>query len=388
MIINHNIPAMNTLSQLSSNNSKVQDSLEKLSSGMQINKAADDAAGLAISEKMRSQIRGLDQAKQNAQDGISLIQTAEGALNESHSILQRMSELATQSANDTNTKSDRQQLQKEVDQLSKELTRISEDTTFNKQQLLNGGFDSTFQIGANEGQSISIEIGNSGASDLKVGHEISKEDVDLSSGAAMNAGEDYSVVSFDAQDISDGASSDPTNINAEYGLKNSDGEIIAVSADGKKYSDLASPKAQNELSSAELASSGNSVDFGSGNEVTSGTVSVSDTDNSKVDITATGGINISSQEKADQAIATINDAIESVSSQRSELGAYQNRLEHTINNLSTSSENLTSAESRIRDVDMAKEMMSFTKNNILTQASQSMLAQANQLPQGVLQLLQ
>lgn len=273
MRINHNISALNTHRQLTNNNVGVSKSLEKLSSGLRINRAGDDAAGLSISEKMRGQIRGLEQAQRNAQDGISLIQTAEGALNESHSILQRMRELAVQSANDTNSVDDRAALQSELNELVSEIDRIAQDTEFNGEKLLSGslsipGSGIELQIGANQGQSIELNIG------------------DMQAGA------------------------------------------LGVS-----------------------------------------------------------GILIDTQSGADAAIATIDAAIQTVSNERSSLGANQNRLEHTINNLGTSSENLTAAESRIRDVDMAAEMMSFTKNNILTQASQAMLAQANQLPQGVLQLL-
>ncbi|MDM8102371.1 MULTISPECIES: flagellin Hag [Oceanobacillus] len=269
MIINHNISAINAHRQLGVNQNGVQGSLEKLSSGLQINRAGDDAAGLAISEKMRGQIRGLEQASVNAQDGISLIQTAEGALNETHDILQRVRELAVKSSNDTNTDEDRAEIQKEVTALLDEVDRIAGQTEFNTQNLLGGELEVTFHIGANEGQSIQVAI--------------------------------------DAMDA----------------------EALGISE-----------------------------------------------------------INLSTQEGADAAITTIQSAIETVSGQRSALGAVQNRLEHTINNLGTSAENLTAAESRIRDVDMAKEMMEFTKNNILSQAAQSMLAQANQVPQGVLQLLQ
>ena len=268
MIINHNISALNTHRQLGANTNAVAKNLEKLSSGLKINRAGDDAAGLAISEKMRGQIRGLEMAQKNAQDGISLIQTAEGALNESHAILQRMRELAVQAASDTNTETDRAELQKEVDQLVEELTRIAENTEFNTQNLLGGEFNATFHIGANEGQNIEISIGDMSAEGLGVAN-----------------------------------------------------------------------------------------------------------------------IDISEQSTADAAITTINNAIETVSGERAKLGAVQNRLEHTINNLGASAENLQAAESRIRDTDMAKEMMEFTKNNILTQAAQAMLAQANQVPQGVLQLL-
>ncbi|MDF9840140.1 MULTISPECIES: flagellin Hag [unclassified Paenibacillus] len=295
MIINHNVAAMNTQRQLSVNTANTNKSIEKLSSGLRINRAGDDAAGLAISEKMRSQIRGLDMAAKNSQDGISLIQTAEGALNETHSILQRMRELAVQSSNDTNTNSDREALQKEVNELAKEITRIANTTEFNTKKLLDGSADGgtqvnsaanlSFHIGANASQSISLTI------------------------AAMDA------------------------------------HSLGVAGTG-------------------------------GASATGGTAAI-----------ATSGISISSQVSANAAITTINTAITTVSTERAKLGAYQNRLEHTINNLNTSSENLTAAESRIRDVDMAKEMMAQTKNNILAQAAQAMLAQANQQPQGVLQLL-
>ncbi|MEL5865101.1 flagellin [Clostridium cochlearium] len=273
MIINHNLNAMNAHRQMGINLGNTGKATEKLSSGLRINRAGDDAAGLAISEKMRAQIRGLNQASRNAQDGISLIQTAEGALTESHSILQRMRELAVQSANDTNVAVDRSEIQKEIDQLSQELTRISDNTEFNTQNLLGGNFEGTFHIGANEGQDIKLKINGMGAKALSV----------------------------------EGASA--------------------------------------------------------------------------------AGINVSTQKSASAAITTINKAIENVSAERSKLGAYQNRLEHTIANLDNSSENLQAAESRVRDVDMAKEMMNFSKNNILQQAAQAMLAQANQAPQGVLQLL-
>lgn len=273
MRINHNISALNTYRQLSINQTLGNKSLEKLSSGLRINRAGDDAAGLAISEKMRGQIRGLDMASKNAQDAISLIQTAEGNLNETHSILQRMRELAVQAASDTNDDTDRAQLQAEMDELIAEIDRIANDTEFNTQKLLDGSLSGsgkalTFHIGANSGQNIKLNI------------------------SAMTAG----------------------------GL-------------------------------------------------------------------GVNGLKISGQSGADAAITTIQNAINTVSEERSKLGAYQNRLEHTINNLGTASENLSAAESRIRDVDMAKEMMEFTKMNILQQAATAMLAQANMQPQMVLQLL-
>jgi Flagellin and related hook-associated proteins len=268
MRINHNISALNTYRQLSFNNTQTAKNLEKLSSGYRINRAGDDAAGLAISEKMRGQIRGLEMASKNSQDAISLIQTAEGALNETHAILQRMRELAVQGANDTNTTADRQNIQDELNQLLSEIDRISTTTQFNTQNLLDGTFSATFQVGANDGQVISL--------------------------------------------------------------------------------------------------------------------SITDMDSSALGISS---ISVGDNAAASASMSLLDAAIQNVSKERSKLGALQNRLEHTINNLETSAENLTAAESRIRDVDMAREMMEFTKNNILTQAAQAMLAQANQQPQGVLQLL-
>src|SRR5690625_49255 len=337
MIINHNISALNTHRQLGANTNAVQSSLEKLSSGLKINRAGDDAAGLAISEKMRGQIRGLEMATKNAQDGISLIQTAEGALNESHAILQRMRELAVQAASDTNTEADRAELQKEVDQLAEELTRIADNTEFNTQKLLNGEFKATFHIGANEGQNISIDIGAMGAEVLQVG-EVAVAGAD---GSITVRETDYSF--YDEGD-------DIVNGDPDEGTEAITADVAGYYAEDGTFL----------FAADEALSQGDEVAF---------------------------GIDISSQESADAAITTINDAIETVSSERSKLGAVQNRLEHTINNLGASAENLQAAESRIRDVDMAKEMMEFTKNNILTQAAQAMLAQANQVPQGVLQLL-
>lgn len=274
MRIQHNIAALNSYKNLTSNNNTVGKNLEKLSSGYRINRAGDDAAGLAISEKMRAQITGLETASKNASDGISLIQTAEGAMTEVHSMLNRMVELAQQSANGTyQDKVDRENLQMEFTALNNEIDRISNGTSFNGTKLLNG--------------------------DL------------ATSGLTLQIGE----------------TSDTYN-------------QIAVTI-GK-------------MDSASLGVS---------------TLSVGE------------------QAKAATAVSMIKTAINKVSSTRGRLGATQNRLEHTINNLSVASENMTAAESRIRDVDMAKEMMSYTKNNILVQASQAMLAQANQVPQGVLQLL-
>lgn len=275
MVVQHNLQAANTNRQLGITTSAQAKSTEKLSSGYKINRAADDAAGLSISEKMRSQIRGLNKASSNAQDGVSLVQTAEGALNETHSILQRMNELATQAANGTNTSVDRSAIRAELDQLTSEINRIQSTTQFNTMNLLDGTFSGAknqmkLQVGALSGQSIDFSIANMCAT--------------------------------------------------EIGLKKT--------------------------------------------------------------------LSVSTFTKAGSYMKSVQNAIEVVSKQRSAMGAIQNRLEHTIANLDTTSENTQSAESRIRDTDMASEMVTYSKNNILAQAGQSMLAQANQSTQGVLSLLQ
>ena len=270
MVVQHNMQAANANRMLGITVNSQAKSTEKLSSGYKINRAADDAAGLAISEKMRSQIRGLDKASSNAQDGISVVQTAEGALNEVHSMLQRMNELATQAANDTNTSQDRGQIQLEINQLTSEIDRVQSTTQFNTMNLLDGSFTGkNLQVGSLSGQAIKLDISDMGAS------------------------------------------------------------AIGVS-----------------------------------------------------------GLKVTSFESAGAAMKSIQAAIDTVSTQRATLGAVQNRLEHTIANLDNVSENTQAAESRIRDTDMAKEMVQWSKNNILQQAGQSMLAQANQSNQGVLSLLQ
>ncbi|MBQ3061131.1 MAG: flagellin [Lachnospiraceae bacterium] len=271
MIIQHNMQAANANRMLGSVVTSQSKSTEKLSSGYRINRAADDAAGLSISEKMRAQIRGLNQGSTNAQDGISLAQTAEGALNETHAILQRMRQLAVQGANGTETSVDRAAINTEMDQLVAEIDRISTDTEFNTMKLLDGSFDKKLHVGANKDQTISISIGDMSATGLSV----------------------------------------------------------------------------------------NSL-----------------------------GLDADDQDTYNTAIETINSAIESVSTERGNIGAIQNRLEHTIANVDTAAENLQAAESRIRDVDMAEEMVTYSKNSIIQQAAQSMLAQANQSNQGVLSLLQ
>ena len=354
MRINNNIMAMNAHRQLAVNQTNASKSMERLSSGMRINRAGDDAAGLAISEKMRGQIRGLKQAQRNAQDGISLIQTAEGALNEIHAILQRMRELAVQSATDTNTGVDRDEIQKEINQLAEEINRIAETTEFNTQNLLRGDFKAKFHIGANQGQNVDLAINAMDAKALNVGGKVTLEVAEKQ--AEILGVEDADVLEF----TSDGKTT-----------------IVAVKVDGAYYA-LSDVVAIKEGSGAKLAITPGATAL---------TVSPKAGD-APATITMIGaGIDVSSQEMADVAITTINDALETVSAERSKLGAMQNRLEHTIANLGTSAENLQAAESRIRDLDMAEEIMAFTKNNILQQAATAMLAQANMAPQSVLQLL-
>ncbi|MBV4448509.1 flagellin [Clostridium tyrobutyricum] len=492
MIINHNLMANNALRNMNINSNSASKAMEKLSSGLRINRAGDDAAGLAISEKMRGQINGLNQASSNSQDAISLIQTGEGALNETHSILQRMRTLAVQSSTDTNTDDDRTKIQSEVDQLAKEITRISNTTEFNTQNLLAGGLNDTFQIGANAGQNISLSVSAMDASSLGVADSL-KSSQNLTAGSSgintvsnasrgMTAAAGYKVV-VDATAASIGAAvddiKDATNTggavttsgtytgDADENLIIQATSVAGTSAtntiSGVKYS--TDNGASWKTATVDMATSGITVDgvttkiaaaagaaWRVGDQVhlsltaASATLTLEDststpigtavtvhnsnstatlgssTDGKTVDVgfafsslddgTATfdvakvdskaattndgkvtqeastvAGIDVSSQGAANTAITAINNAITTVSSERSKLGAYQNRLEHTINNLGTSSENLTSAESRIRDVDMASEMSEYSKNNILSQAAQAMLAQANTQPQQVLQLL-
>ncbi len=356
MRINNNLMAMNAYRQLGITNSAGAKAMEKLSSGLRINRAGDDAAGLAISEKMRGQIRGLTQASRNAQDGISLIQTAEGALSETHAILQRMRELAVQAATDTNTEVDRSEIQKEVNELIDEINRIAEQTQFNELNLLDGSFSGKkFHIGANEGQAITLDINLMGS---------------------------VFVEATQGTDAVDGVSNQTV-------LKDNDDEIVAVQVDGSWYAvddvqsdgDPSTPALVAKQGAVALSVKQDGSTYLIENDgLGVGSLRVDDPNSS-----STGGI--MTNDSASAAITTIQKAIETVSAERSKLGAYQNRLEHTIRNLDTSAENLQASESRIRDIDMAKEMMEFTKNNILQQAATAMLAQANMMPQTVLQLL-
>lgn len=387
MIINHNMAALNTHRQLSTNNTNSSKSLEKLSSGLRINRAGDDAAGLAISEKMRGQIRGLDQSNRNAQDSISLIQTAEGALNETHSILQRMRELAVQASNDTNSTTDRDEIQKEINQLTDEIDRIANTTEFNTQKLLDGtkkglvdAAESETTLQLNTKANLTISTGT--ATDIATSATITITRTNGASGTTFNSSE-FTVGNPSGLTITmtDGDTivwETGNNIELTGGTLASlaVGESITISVKGQI---TASTDVTDAFSMQIGANSGQNILLGI-NSMKADDIGVRQTDGDALDV--------SDYENATAAITTINNAIETVSAERSKLGAVQNRLEHTINNLGTSSENLTAAESRVRDVDMAKEMMNFQKNNILSQAAQAMLAQANQQPQGVLQLLQ
>jgi flagellin len=541
MRINHNIAALNTYRQLSANTVNTSKSLEKLSSGLRINRAGDDAAGLAISEKMRSQIRGLDTAARNANDGISLIQTAEGALNETHSILQRMKELAVQAANDTNTAEDRAEIQKEIDQLTTEITRIAANTEFNTKKLLDGSMAATASTdidgvsaslvagstlesgiynvsieytdsvpasnatktgnykGAQSGTfvydgetwkdssdyvlDLTANGGDLAVTNAKVGDKLIvtayEPAVEFAAGTpggaevgtttginnisniavtgltftalegqvpAVDHGEDAytATITFtwneiDSWDITNGETSIKSGVSTDdlrndYGITFegepgegtaeeftvkltgtiNDREAVSESGGDSTLVRAAAVEEQAVVTiTDELGNSvsANNFEFKYADSVVTGTLTGTVTvDSSKSMIFHIGanesqntslsinnmdaeslGVNaldLTEQSEADKAITTIDNAISKVSSQRAALGAMQNRLEHTINNLGTASENLSAAESRIRDVDMAKEMMEFTKNNILSQASQAMLAQANMQPQSVLQLLQ
>ena len=319
MRINTNTAAANTYSRLNSANASKANSLAKLSSGLRINKAGDDAAGLSISEKMKNQISGLTQATRNAQDGISLIQTAEGALNETHSILNRMRDLSVQASNDTNSLDDRKAIDAEMTQLSSEVDRISTDTKFNGISLLSGTRDLNIQIGANSSDE-ALTVKTVDAKFATLAGAAQKT-------TAVSTAIDPAKTALDAAQSAHDAAPDATTLGA-----------------------LNTAKA--DLKTAEEA-------------------------DGKLSVKA-----------AQDNIDMLDDAITKVSDARATFGAQQNRLDHTINNLTTTKENLSEANSRIRDVDMAEEMMNFTKSNILSSAATSMLAQANQMPQSVLQLLQ
>lgn len=395
MVVQHNLTAMNANRQLGVTSGAQAKSAEKLSSGYKINRAGDDAAGLKISEKMRSQIRGLNKASDNAQDGISLIQTAEGALNESHSILQRMNELAVQGANDTNQSIDRDAINQELDALTEELNRISETTQFNKQNLLDGNFkDKNLQVGANAKQKIAISIDCMNADALGLGKETVKQGGNtpkkvVYNGMSFTYDKDDDVAKNKAKAISAFQKSisqkigGKSNFIAQY--DDTTGSIYyKATIDGKekRFADASTARTSYLADQKAIVSKAINDDFQKYVKT------------SKASATAGGNGEIRNKarvddyEAANNTITYVQNAINTVSTQRSALGALQNRLEHTVANLDNVSENTQSAESRIRDTDMASEMVQYSKNNILAQAGQSMLAQANQSTQGVLSLLQ
>jgi len=533
MIINHNITALNTHNKLSSASAAQGKSMEKLASGLRINKAGDDAAGLAISEKMRAQVRGLDQASRNAQDGISLVQTAEGALNETHDILQRMREISVQSTNGTATDDDRKALQDEVKQLKSEVDRIGNNTEFNTKKLINGELSGSqlSGVGSKIGTSTSaksdtgwIDVTNTETTSTTNKFQLNLDgktlDFDLAGAATDTLGQmeefktainnaitTYNSTAAEADkivapkinlDVRTNAGATEVKLSLESGTTGSKSQIeIKALDDAAGTGALASTDAKTKMiTTAVNGSDGQLSDALSGvsgklsldvngtkidvdlttvaggtynadsemtavagnlktdiNKALSDYKNLTGTDYGTVDVTVKDGslvvssskadtvnvkfgvdanstklglagtasstsggldfqigankgqsinlqlndmstkglkiadLDVSTSAGADNAIKSLDDAIKNVSTERSKLGAVQNRLDHTINNLKTSSENLTAAESRIRDVDMAKEMMNQTKNSILAQAAQAMLAQSNQTPQGVLQLL-
>ncbi|CAH2712907.1 Flagellin [Neobacillus rhizosphaerae] len=388
MRINHNIAALNTHRQLGGATAAQGKSMEKLSSGLRINRAGDDAAGLAISEKMRGQIRGLEMGSKNAQDGISLIQTAEGALNESHTILQRMRELAVQSSNDSNTDADRKELQKEMDQLIGEIDRIGNTTEFNTKKLIDGSKNGvTEQIG-------NVKFDNQGDDKLFTGVVAQSPSTATSVGSEANETLNLKITDYDAalSQFTLEFTDQSGNKNTITGIPAAGGAQSIITANGKYDLALGAIGVEDIGKEATFTSRASVTEY-KNNALTfqigansSQTMNVEIND-MRAEALHVDNIKVSSAASAEASISAINKAIEDVSGQRSKLGAFQNRLEHTINNLGTSQENLTAAESRIRDVDMAKEMMEQTKNSILAQAAQAMLAQANQQPQGVLQLL-
>ena len=500
MVVQHNMAAMNANRMLSGVSSAQSKSTEKLSSGYRINRAADDAAGLSISEKMRSQIRGLNQASTNAQDGISLIQTAEGALNEQHSILQRMRELSVQAANGTETNDDREAVQNEIEQLQSELTRISDTTEFNTMKLLDGSqsgskvqasvskaadaakamgkVESTNQVnttaafaaplGDGKESSYSVTVldknGNSSTTTVKVtGDTTTANGVKETAAAFAEAlkktslADSYDITSKDTGEIVftakekgstanailvsqdngdvkattktegvDGYNTITEKIGVYDGTGNIEDKIFTVNGEkfayvtdpsklGDDYKDVnfveatdvddtaagamaklisaktginaeANGKVVNLKPSATATGKGIELQIGA-NEGQTMSFTLDDMSADALGV-GSGSVDLSTQDKAKTATTTIDAAIKKVSKARGQMGAVQNRLEHTINNLDTASENLQTAESRIRDTDMAEEMVNYSKNSILAQAGQSMLAQANQANQGVLTLLQ
>lgn len=393
--INQNIDAMNAYRNLTTTQSSMSKSLEKLSSGFRINRAADDAAGLAISEGLRSQVSGLKVAVRNAQDGVSVVQTAEGALTETHSILQRMRDLSVQASNEGGLNDDaKKNIQDEVDQLKTELTRIADTTEFNGTKLLDGSFKGTFQVGANNTaqDKISVDlVRTNGLSTAGLG--LSGLDVTAVAADATTVATTTAAASGTAGVKTIGAANDytATNTTVVDEFKDLNGTITV----GNKSFDLSSVKYDGVTTAAgaltALQTAANEA-LGAGSvtiaATTTGLTLTGATVTGSADAVAKGEVGFTRASGATAAIDLLDTAIKDVSSVRSQLGAVQNRFEHTINNLNVTQENLSASESRIRDTDMAQEMLSYTRSNILSQAGTAMLAQAKSAPQSVLQLLQ
>ena len=408
MRINTNINALNVQRNLTSVNSGLSKSIEKLSSGLRINRAADDAAGLSISEKLRGQSRGLNQAIRNAQDGISMIQTAEGGLNETHNVLQRMRELAIQGANDTLTNTDRGAIASELVSLRDEIDRISNNTEFNTKKLLNGGMSTTNggaaatdlvsgEVLTSSGVAVTVNVTGAvagttytmspaGATGVTltatIGGATVSQSLTLSAMTTVATG--TQTLNFSTLGVSinlQGSTANATVVALIGDLTNAVNDTIVTAAGtssanfqiGANANQTVTLSIDSSLTTAVNSSAAGA--FGAGGGFTSLSAAVATFASSSTTANAQG------------LIQSLDDAIADVSMNRSSLGAVQNRLEHTIENLATSAENLTASESRIRDADMAMEMVTFTRNNILSQAGTSILAQANQLPQGVLSLL-
>ena len=410
MVVQHNLSAMNANRMLNVTTSAQSKSTEKLSSGYKINRAADDAAGLSISEKMRKQIKGLTQASSNAQDGVSAVQTAEGALTEVHSMLQRMNELAVQSSNGTNSQTDRKAIQDEIDQLTSEIDRVSETTKFNETYLLKGDatktdtayfMESKYNVTGGiyaEGSNTEITTAADLEKAIKDGKKLytaayNKANNPQTADTIAVKGKDYAYVTklydkngkeVSAQNIQDSKNADGTAADNYY---TSNAGLAGKNAIPPTNMEIKKDAAKNFTKGYEV---NGSISFNLH-------VGADSADDNKIAVkiesmSAKGigvyGLKVDTEDDATAAIDRIAEAVQKVSSQRSTLGAAQNRLEHTIANLDNVVENTTSAESRIRDTDMAQEMVNYSKNNILAQAGQSMLAQANQSNQGVLSLLQ
>ena len=390
MVVQHNLTAMNSNRMLGITTGQQAKSSEKLSSGYKINRAADDAAGLSISEKMRKQINGLDRASTNAEDGVSAVQTAEGALTEVHSMLQRMNELAVQAANGTNSEDDRQAIQDEVDQLLTEIDRVAETTKFNETYLLKG------DVNGNK-STMTLELHDAGIKgSFNVADDGSKATltVDLTAGKTITiAGTEYKIsTQTDASKVGTG---EITQASAVAEIQKALNKANAIGTGNDTVSAANAPTAANSVNftiTAQTVQAIKPLEFslhvGADADMTNKiNVGIDGMDTTSLGINK---LNIKDKtgEMATYAIDAIADAVAKVSAQRSALGAVQNRLEHTIANLDNVVENTTAAESRIRDTDMAEEMVEFSKNNILAQAGQSMLAQANTSTQGVLSLLQ